>query len=172
MVDRARLAVDEAAGEADLAAEGLDDRLMAEADAEDRHARAADELDDARRRPARPGRDHEPLGLELLEIRLVVSPHDHLGAERPEQVREVVRERVVVVDEQDHAAGASSARSIASSRAASLRRHSSCSAAGSESATIPAPACSPATPSTTTIVRLARQGTEASGVEWPTPAAE
>ena len=42
---------------ADLAAEGLDDRLVAEADAERRHARAepADDLDRRRRRPGGPG---------------------------------------------------------------------------------------------------------------------
>src|ERR687884_195325 len=40
-------------------------------------------------------------------------------------------------------------------RAASFRRHSSCSAAGSESATTPAPAWRCATPSRNTIVRIA-----------------
>src|SRR5205823_3481438 len=40
VVHRARLAVDEAPREADLAAEGLDDRLVAEADAEGRDAAA------------------------------------------------------------------------------------------------------------------------------------
>ena len=69
-----------------------------------------------------------------------------LGAELAEEMREVVGERVVVVDQQDQRCSAS-ARSIAASTAASLRRHSSCSAAGSESATIPAPACRCATPS-------------------------
>src|SRR5205085_261026 len=153
VVHGARLAVDEPAREADLAAEGLDDRLVAEADAERRHPRPSDELDDALRRPAGAGRDHEPVGLDLLEAGLVVSLDDDLGPERPEQVREVVRERVVVVDEQDHAAA--SDRSIAASSAASLRRHSSCSAAGSESATIPAPAWRWATPPASTIVRIA-----------------
>ena len=39
--------------------------------------------------------------------------------------------------------------------AASFRRHSSCSAAGSESATMPTPACRWATPSRSTIVLIA-----------------
>src|SRR5436853_26553 len=87
-----------------------------------------------------------------------------LLAERAEEVREVVRERVVAVDEQDHAAA--SARSIAASRAASLRRHSSCSAAGSESATIPAPAWRCATPSASTIVRMAMHVSNPSPGTW------
>src|SRR5439155_3145383 len=105
------------------------------------------------------GRDHEPLRLELLEPRLVVPQHDDLHAELAEEVREVVGEGVVVVDEQDHRAP--SARSIARSSAASLRRHSSSSAAGSESATIPAPAWRCAIPSARTMVRIAMQVSKA-----------
>ena len=77
--------------------------------------------------------------LSLVGVELVVPAHDHLGSERAEQVREVVRERVVVVDQEDHEAAScsDSARSIAVSSALSLARHSSCSAAGSESATTP-----------------------------------
>ena len=144
---RACLAVQQVAGLADLSAEGLDDRLVAEADAE-RRSRRAEPPDDLDRDPGAGGpagtggddkvRRRQPLG--LLDRDRVVPPHDDLHAELREEVREVVRERVVVVDEQDHRCSAS-ARSIAASTAASLRRHSSCSAAGSESATIPAPAC-------------------------------
>ena len=87
--------------------------------------------------------------LRLVGVELVVPPHDDLRAERAEQVREVVRERVVVVDQEDHGAAScsDSASSIAASSARSLARHSSCSAAGSESATMPPPACRCATPS-------------------------
>src|SRR5204863_5927458 len=97
-------------------------------------------------------RRREPL--RLFGGELVVPQHPHLDAERPEQVREVVRERVVVVDQQHHCCSAS-ASSIARSSAASLFRHSSCSAAGSESATIPPPACRYAIPSRSTSVRIA-----------------
>src|SRR5262249_31699322 len=90
----------------------------------------------------------------LVHRDLVVPVHHHLRAELAEEMSEVVRERVVVVD-QEHLHYPASARSIAVSSAASLRRHSSCSAAGSESATIPAPACRSATPSWSTIVRIA-----------------
>src|SRR2546423_1646029 len=96
----------------------------------------------------------EPLG--LVGVERIVPLDDDLAAELAKEVCEVVRERVVVVDEQDHRVLAS-ANSIAVSSAASFRRHSSCSAAGSESATIPAPACSSATPSCRTIVRIAMQ---------------
>ena len=145
--DRARLPVHQALGLADLAAVGLHDRLVAEAHAEGRHALAqpADDLQAGARvgRPAGPRGDDQVARLELLRrvgVDLVVADDGHLGAELLEEVREVVRERVVVVDEEDHAAP--SASSSAASSAASLRRHSSCSAAGSESATMPAPACS------------------------------
>ena len=49
VVHVARLAVDERAGQADLAAEGLDDRLVAEADAE-RGDAGREPLDDLERR--------------------------------------------------------------------------------------------------------------------------
>ncbi len=162
MADRARLPVQELACVADLAAEGLDDRLVAEADAERRRRRRqpADDVERRARRgrPAGAGGDdevrrREPLG--LVRVELVVAQHRHLDSERPEQVREVVRERVVVVDEEHAHADSASARSIAASRAASLFRHSWCSAAGSESATIPPPAWRYATPSRRTSVRMA-----------------
>ena len=45
-------------------------------------------------------RGREPL--DLLDRDLVVAPHDHLHTELAEQVRQVVRERVVVVDQEQH----------------------------------------------------------------------
>jgi hypothetical protein len=118
--------------------------------------RRPDELDDELSgRAAGTGGEDEVRGLELV-VERVGALHGHLRAQLGQVVREVVGERVVVVDKQDHRALAS-ASSIAVSSAASFRRHSSCSAAGSESATIPAPACSSATPSCRTIVRIAMQ---------------
>src|SRR5262249_7398105 len=152
--DDARLPVHELTGRADLPTERLHDRLVPEADAERRDAGVTHERHDALRRPAWPGRDDEPLRLQPVEVGRVVAPHDDVRAELAEEVREVVRERVVVVDQQDHRCSVS-ARSTAASTAASLRRHSSCSAAGSESATMPAPAWRCATPSWSTIVRMA-----------------
>ena len=162
-----RLAVDELARRADLPAECLDDRLVPEADAE-RGSRPCEAGDDRRRctggvGPAGTGRDDEvrrsePLG--LVGVELVVPAHHDLHTELAEQVGEVERETVVVVDEEHHERA--SASLIAVSSAASFWRHSSCSSFGSESATIPAPACRNATPSCSTIVRIAMQVSRAS----------
>src|SRR6478735_6570356 len=159
---RARLPVHEALRLPDLSAEGLDDRLVAEAHAERRGRRREPANDLHGRagalRPPGSRRDDEVGGTETLRpvrVDLVVAAHDHLSAELLEQVDEVVREAVVVVDEQDHRSDSASV--IAVSRAASFRRHSSCSACGSESATIPAPAWRWATRSWSTTVRIAMQ---------------
>ena len=127
---RAGLAVQQLARVSDLTAERLDDRLVAEADPQRRRRRRkpADDLDRGPRihRSAGTGGDHELRGRETLRLfrrDLIVAQHGHIDAERAEQVREVVRERVVVVDQQHHRCSAS-ASSIARSRAASLFRHS------------------------------------------------
>ena len=152
----------ELAGVPDLAAEGLDDRLVAEADAERRRAWGQAAQDRERlaggRGATRAWRDDEVGGSQavgLVGVDLVVAADDDLGAELAEHVREVVREAVVIVDQQDHRRA--SASSIARSSAASFFRHSSCSSAGTESATIPAPACRCATPSLSTSVLIAMQ---------------
>ena len=85
----------------DLAAERLDDRLVPETHAERRHARAAHELDQLRGRTAGPGGEHEVRRLERV-VQLLGPAHVHVRAELGEIVREVVRERVVVVDEKNH----------------------------------------------------------------------
>ena len=106
---RARLAVQQLARVADLAAERLDDRLVAEADAERRRRRRepADDLDRRAgvRGPAGTGGDDELRRREPFRVvrgDLVVPQHLHVDAERAEEVREVVRERVVVVDQEHH----------------------------------------------------------------------
>ena len=72
VLDPARLAVDELTRLRDLAAEGLDDRLVPEADAERRRrgAELADELERAARveRPAGPGRDDQAVGVEVARV--------------------------------------------------------------------------------------------------------
>src|SRR5262249_60367592 len=151
----------------DRRAEGLADRLVAEADAEHRDAagEAADGLDrDARLvGRLRPRRDHEVGGLEGLdsvEVDLVVAPHLHLGPELAQVLHEVVGEAVVVVDEDDarHRYQPSvAATSMARKHAWALLRVSSYSRAATESATPPAPACTWATPSRHTIVRMMMQ---------------
>src|SRR5262245_10173707 len=174
VADHARLAVHEGLGRVDLPAEHLDDRLVPEADAERRDARR-EAPDDLWRRTgvrgsARPGGDDEMARLHpfgLVGVDCVVPAHLDLGAELPEQVRQVVGEGVVVVHEEDHPRA--SARSIARSSAASFRRHSSCSSVGFESATMPAPAWRYATPSWSRIVRIAMHvSTAPSGRKYPT----
>ena len=105
----ARLPVHELARLADLAAEGLDDRLVAEADAERRHA-GASRRTISTVAPASPGRpgpgeitrcDGASRSASSASSSSLRRTHD-LGAELAEEVGEVVRERVVVVDQQDH----------------------------------------------------------------------
>ncbi len=110
VLDRGGLAVHELPRRADLAAEGLGQRLVAEADAErgDAAGEAAEDLE--RRagvgRAAGTGGDDEVRRLEPLRPvgvdRVVPADHD-VRAELAEQVREVVGEAVVVVDQEDHA---------------------------------------------------------------------
>ena len=91
----------------DLAAERLADRLMAQADAENRHLPAS-LLDDFQRhaglvRRARPGRDHDALRRQLanlLDRQLVVARDAHVLTQLAEVLHEVVGEAVVVVDHQ------------------------------------------------------------------------
>ena len=120
--------------------------------------RVAHELDELPRpRPAGAGERTRCVGASarLVSVDRVVPAHDRPRApSSPKEVREVVRERVVVVDEQDHVRAPPRARSRP-------RAPRACSGtpgappAGSESATIPPPACSSATPSCSTIVRIA-----------------
>ena len=146
----------------DLAAEGLDDRLVARGRrrASASWARGARTMSsvapDSSGLPG-PGETTRWVGASSAAPAASTSSFRRTttsAAELLQQVREVVRERVVVVDQQ-HLHRAASARLRAVSSAASLRRHSSCSAWGLESATMPAPACMCATPSWRTIVRMA-----------------
>ena len=94
---------------------------------------------------------------------LVVAHDADLGSQLAQVLVEVVGERVVVVDEQDGLARrARSAHSDLATRSASnmapaLASVSRCSVSGSESATMPAPACTVARPPSRTRVRMAMQ---------------
>src|SRR6185503_19575757 len=100
----------------------------------------------------------------------VVPHHPHLGPELAEILHEVIGERIVVVDDEHHHESAMPsaishqpcqrpccASSSARSRAFALSRVSSNSAAGFESMTIPAPACTNAFPFDMITVRIAMQ---------------
>ena len=97
------------------AAERLADRLVAEADADQRRARLRRggdqrEADAGLVGVAGPGREQDRRGAHRhrrLHVDLVVAPHHDLGPELAEIVEEVVGEAVVVVDQQQHFRGLS-----------------------------------------------------------------
>src|SRR5258708_28433159 len=141
--------------EAEAYAEGRDPPLRS----------AADELRRATRDlgPAGPGGNDDAIRVPVegrVERRIVGPQDEQLGAEPVHRLREVEGERVVVVDEQ-HAGhgrtGLPSTSSIARRSAPALARVSASSAAGSESATIPAPAWIRQTPPAMSAVRIAMQ---------------
>src|SRR5688572_6558646 len=93
--------------------------------------------------PARARRDTDPLrvqGFEFGDGGFVVPFHGHVATEHAEVLDEIVGKRIVVIDDQQHAAYSSVARLRASTIAIALFTVSWYSLAGSESATIPAPA--------------------------------
>ena len=96
-------------GPDDPAAERCANRLVAEADAEHRHpaGEGPDERDEnpgifgrarARRQDGGGGLERE----HLLDRERIVAIHDRFRAELPEQLDEVVGERVVVVEHEEH----------------------------------------------------------------------
>ena len=113
MADAAGLAVHQPAGALDHAAESLTDRLVAQAHAQQRHARGGGGGDqgqaDARLgRRARARRDHQAvwaLGQHLGNGLLIVAVDRHLGAQFPQVLHQVVGETVVIIDHDDHRGG-------------------------------------------------------------------
>jgi len=103
------LAVHQALGVHDAPAKSFADRLMAEADAEQRNL-ARERADRRRRNPglrrrSRPGRDDEIVGRKLGDLgkrNRVVAKHLHVLTEFAEILHEVVSEGIVVVDHQQH----------------------------------------------------------------------
>src|SRR5712692_8651616 len=109
VMDAGGLAVHLLARARDGAPERLADGLVPETDAENRRGRveASDQTErDARAvRIARPRGDDDALGLEslhLVERDLVVARHVHAGAQLAHVLDEVVGERVVIIQHQDH----------------------------------------------------------------------
>src|SRR6266850_8411443 len=139
------------------AAERLAQALVAETHAEDGHL--ARQLPNRLRRDTRvrwrprPWGDDDPIKRPKLRNRdLVVAEHARLSTELGQVLHQVVRERVVVVDDGEvhHIC---SAISMALNMAPAFSSVSSNSRSGRESATTPAPACTYAVPSATTTVR-------------------
>src|SRR6478609_524431 len=149
----------------DLAAEGLRERLMAEADAERRHARLREALHDVeayarlvgRARPRR--HDHAVVAAteQVVDVGAVVAHDLELASHLPQVLDEVVGERVVVVDHQDAHQGQSgclAASSMAFLTPRAFATDSSYSYSGLASATVPPPAWMCAKPSLITTVRM------------------
>ena len=162
MLDRRHLAVHRHRRTHDRPAERQADALMSEAHAQQRHAltHLANQLHcDARiLGTARSRRDDDALRAQpsnLVERDFVVPAHEWRRAQLAEVLREVERERIVVVEQQYHSPVSAMASACNNARALSLV--SSYSAAGFESATMPAPAWTRATPSLIVIVRIAMQ---------------
>ena len=113
-----------------------------------------------------PGEITRWVGAQRLDARhvdRVVAADLHLGPQLAEVLDQVVGEAVVVVDHDDpwhrrpYQSLSAAATSMARKSAAALFWVSSYSAAGTESATIPAPACTWAIPSWQTTVRIVMQ---------------
>jgi len=109
VVDLAGLAVHQRLGADDLAAEGPADRLVAEADAEDRQVVGGGlqqvQADAGLVRRAGAGRQEHALRLQaerLGHAHRVVAVDDGLRPQLVQVVDEVVGEAVVVIDHQDH----------------------------------------------------------------------
>src|SRR5712691_13519733 len=145
--DETRLPVEDARRMADLPAVHSPNPLMAEANAE-RRGRRAQLLEDISahtevprvRRMAWPGREDYRIGRKLphlLHRDSVVAIDERIRAEFPDLLVQVVHEGIVVVDDEDLHAAASRNAARKPSNLCSVSSHS---LAGSESATIPAPA--------------------------------
>ncbi len=118
VIDGRGFAVHEAVGADDFAAEDVAHTLVAEADAKHGDG-GAEGLDDvvgeagfARRTGA--GRNEDAgrfQGADLVESDLVIAGNLHLHAQLAEVLHEVVREAVVIVDDQQHARDGTTSRS-------------------------------------------------------------
>src|SRR6202158_3288859 len=108
VLDGRELAVHGNGGAHPVAAIGAADRLVAEADAENRHA-VAEPLDEFERntgffRGAGTGRNYDRVGARLgqrIDGDLVVPMHFDLGPEHADGMHEVPGEAVIVIDERD-----------------------------------------------------------------------
>src|SRR3954447_20960913 len=150
------------------AAVRLGQRLVAEAHAERRDPRLGEAPhrlngDPGLVRGAGPGRDDDavpPAPEQIVDRGGVVAHRLDLRPQLAQVLDEVVGEGVVVVDHQDARHGQArcvAASSIARTTPRALARDSSYSYSGLASATVPPPACTWATPSRTTTVRMQMQ---------------
>ncbi len=109
VVDRRGLAVHETVRADDIAAVHLSDALVSEADAKDRDfaAEMPDRFaaDSRFRRRAWTRRNHDAFRSERCDFRnrdLVIPPHDDIRSQFAKVLDEVVGERIVVIDDEQH----------------------------------------------------------------------
>src|SRR5438477_6947137 len=164
-----------------LAAEDFGNALVTKTNSEQRNlgAKVANDIatDSRVARPARAGRNANLCRTQSLNVPqrgFVVAFHHNICAELTKNLRQVIGERIVIIDQEKHnvaqvsnlraqsnrkleTCATSFARSIAVSTAIALRSVSSRSLTGSESATMPAPACTYAFPFFKTTERNAMQ---------------
>src|SRR5215471_583003 len=112
MFDLAGLPMHEIASTNDLAPEGLPDSLVPETHSQNPHSasHAPNEFnaDACFARRTRTGRDHEPLRPHLFDVaerNLIIPPHLDLGTQFSEILHQVVGERIVVVEDENHKNG-------------------------------------------------------------------
>src|SRR3990170_3464549 len=144
-----RFPVDQRWGGDNPAAEDLADCLVAQAHSQDGHfpGEVSDRLDEDARigGPSGSGRKNQCLRRARFDFAhryLVVALDFQLGAQFSEQLHQVVRKRIVVIEDEDHRGVpplSSWAMAMALSSALPLLRVSSYSLSGTESATMPAP---------------------------------
>src|SRR5438046_1234147 len=163
MLEQGCLAMDRFGRADDLAAGFENHRLMAKADAEERHFAFGEphEIHAAAGvfRATGTGRDEDhcvrlPRLLERIFRGDLVADCAHARAEPFEGLDDVERETVVVVDHEDFAGHRDGSPAIADRIADAFRRVSCASAIGSESWTMPAPARTNAVPSLTSAERI------------------
>ena len=109
-------------------------------------------------RGTRTGGNDDLFGRDLRDLCQrdgIVAMHDELCPQFPEILHEVVREGIVIVDDENHTNAPLSASSTARNRARALFTVSWYSHSGSESNTTPPPACTYALPSLISMVRMA-----------------
>src|SRR3974390_2115246 len=112
MLHFARLAMHKVGSANDVAAKGSADRLMAETDPEnwDLAGKVSDHVDADSRlvRCTGPGRDDDAFRVEMLDLfqcGLVVAAHYDFVPHLPDVLHQVVGERIVIVEDEDHVSG-------------------------------------------------------------------
>src|SRR6266404_1194759 len=114
MMNLAGFAVEQFGGANDFAAERRADSLVAETNAEDRKfsSEAANQInaDAGILWSARPGRNHDAFRLaarDFLNRNFVIAMYFDVAAQLAKVLRQVIGERIVVIEQQNHIAGSS-----------------------------------------------------------------